>query len=121
MFNFKYFKWLQKDVPVGEVENFPLLTGKNETTLRGCYIAGDLTGVPLLKMAAESGASLVRQFCYEKDFNERIGKDKNIYDIIIIGAGPAGVSAAIECQKRKLHYLILEANNPFTTIENFPA
>lgn len=51
---------------------------------------------------------------------------KNIYDLIIIGAGPAGLTAAIYASRMGLKTLILEANLPggraaeASLIENFP-
>ena len=115
-----YFNWLQKDCPTGEVERYPQLDDKGQSSLQGCYIVGDLTGIPLLKTAADSGSKMVRHLCYDKNFSERMGKDKDIFDILIIGAGPAGISAAIECQKRKLNYKVIESGDTFNTIKNFP-
>lgn len=42
-------------------------------------------------------------------------------DIIIIGAGPAGLSAAIEAQKKMLNYIVLEKGSIVNSIQNFPA
>ncbi|MCM8543279.1 MAG: NAD(P)-binding domain-containing protein [Lentisphaeraceae bacterium] len=115
-----YFNWLQKDCPTGEVERYPQLDDKGQSSLNGCYIVGDLTGIPLLKLAADSGSKMVRQFCYDDDFSKRQGKEDDIFDILIIGAGPAGISAAIECEKRNLKYKVLESSAAFNTIKNFP-
>ncbi|WP_410769149.1 YpdA family putative bacillithiol disulfide reductase [Fontibacillus sp. BL9] len=41
-------------------------------------------------------------------------------DVIIIGAGPCGLSAAIECQRRGLHTLILEKNCLVHSIYSYP-
>lgn len=41
-------------------------------------------------------------------------------DIIIIGAGPCGLSAAIECQRRGLHTLVLEKNCVVHSIYSYP-
>ncbi|MBQ4899051.1 YpdA family putative bacillithiol disulfide reductase [Paenibacillus sp. Marseille-P2973] len=41
-------------------------------------------------------------------------------DVIIIGAGPCGLSAAIECQRRGLHTLILEKNCLVHSIFSYP-
>jgi thioredoxin reductase (NADPH) len=43
-----------------------------------------------------------------------------MFDLIIIGAGPAGISAAYEAQKLKLNYLVLEKNLIGNTIYNYP-
>ena len=41
-------------------------------------------------------------------------------DLIIIGAGPAGISAAYEAQKANLNYLVLEKNLIGNTIYQYP-
>lgn len=41
-------------------------------------------------------------------------------DVIIIGAGPCGLSAAIECQRQGLHTLILEKNCLVHSIYSYP-
>lgn len=118
----KYFNWLQKDVPSGKVEKYPEISEKGETSVKGIFIIGDLTGVPLLKLASESGKKIIDQFNEDSDFLKRrdANKDKNIHDIIIVGAGPAGISAGIEASEKYFHYKILEASQKFNTIENFP-
>ncbi|NQZ60288.1 MAG: NAD(P)-binding domain-containing protein, partial [Lentisphaeraceae bacterium] len=114
-----YFKWLQKDCPTGEVERYPELDKDGQTTLPGVYVVGDLTGIPLLKMAALGGSSIIRQFSYDKEFlNAPVGDCD--YSVVIIGGGPAGVAAAMECSKRKISYILLEGSKLFNTIENFP-
>jgi len=74
----KYFNWLQYKVPVGEVEKYPEIDANGETSVKGIYIVGDLTGIPLLKLAAESGKQTVskldRMLAWAKD--NRIEIDK---------------------------------------------
>lgn len=41
-------------------------------------------------------------------------------DLIIVGAGPAGLSAGYAAERAGLHYLILEADRIGNTIHNFP-
>lgn len=43
-----------------------------------------------------------------------------MFDLIIIGAGPAGISAAFVAQKLGLNYLVLEKNLIGSTIYNYP-
>lgn len=46
--------------------------------------------------------------------------EKNIFDVIIIGAGPIGLAAGIEAKKAGLHYLILEKGVLVNSLYNYP-
>ncbi|MCB9640272.1 MAG: NAD(P)-binding domain-containing protein [Myxococcales bacterium] len=117
-----YFRWLEGDAPNGLVERYPILGDHGESSVPGIYIAGDLTGVPLLKFAAEGGADLIRELDRDASFQtERKNRDDETYDVVIIGAGLAGCSAAIEAQALGLRFVVLEADRAFSTIHNFPA
>ena len=35
---------------------------------------------------------------------------RNEYDVIVIGAGPSGVSAAVKCSEKGLKVLIIDSN-----------
>jgi NosR/NirI family nitrous oxide reductase transcriptional regulator len=116
-----YFNWLQKDVPVGEVEKYPEIDASGETTVKGIYVIGDLTGIPLLKLAAKSGTQMIRQFQEDSKFQDlRKIKKKEILDFVIVGAGPAGIAAGLEALKHNYEFKILESAKAFNTICNFP-
>lgn len=118
----KYFNWLQKDNPTGEVERYPEVDENGETSLKGVFIVGDLTGIPLLKLAAESGKKIIDFFNRDNDFQKERKNlaDNEIYDLLIIGAGPAGVAAGMEAIKHNYNFKILESAKRFSTIINFP-
>jgi len=42
------------------------------------------------------------------------------YDVVIVGAGPAGISASLEATKRKLKFVTLEQDSLGGTVFNFP-
>src|SRR3989339_294510 len=118
----KYFNWLQKDAPSGEVERYPEINKYGETSVKGIYIIGDLTGIPLLKLAAESGKKIVNYLLQNSDLKKlkEENKSDDIYDIVIVGAGPGGIAAGLEASKHNLKYKILESAQKFNTIINFP-
>ncbi|MBT6564323.1 MAG: NAD(P)-binding domain-containing protein, partial [Candidatus Scalindua sp.] len=93
---------------------------QKETSVQGVYIVGDLTGIPLLRLAADGGTKIVKQLFSDQKATSEKEESTDVYDLIIVGAGPAGISAAIECKKKNINYIILESNRILNTIENFP-
>lgn len=111
-----YTHWLHTRWPAGLVEQLPKVHPDGSTDIAGVYVAGDLSGVPLLKFSADSGARVVQQIARLP--RQPAGDDE--YDLIILGAGAAGVSGAIEARKAGLKYLLIDADGRFSTIVNFP-
>ena len=66
----KYLNWLQKDAPAGEVERYPEIDENGETSVKGIYIIGDLTGIPLLRLAAESGKEIITRFAVDEEYKK---------------------------------------------------
>ena len=93
----------------------PELNPTFETNVQGIYIAGELGGMGLIKNAVGQGKEAV----------DNIAKilDKSIdaeYDLIIVGAGPAGISASLNAKKHNLKFLTLEQDSLGGTVFTFP-
>ena len=112
----KYTQWLHGKWPAGGVEQAPEVNDDGTCNVAGVRVVGDLTGVPLLKFSADTGARAVQEILKEKDFE----KGGDTLDLAIIGAGVSGISAAIEASKSGLNYKIFESAEAFSTIRNFP-
>src|SRR5262245_43784486 len=106
----RYARWLHTRWPAGTVEKLPEVREDGTTPIPGVRIVGDLTGVPLLKFAADSGARAVQAILAEPDFRERSSGRSGVYDLAIVGAGVSGVSAAIEAKKAGLHFVLFEVS-----------
>jgi NosR/NirI family transcriptional regulator, nitrous oxide reductase regulator len=116
-----YVNWLHGKWPAGTVEKGPRLKESGETSLAGVYVAGDLTGIPLLKYALDTGAKAVQQIATEPQFSSQRAETPNdVFDLVIIGAGVAGLAAAMEAREKGLRYILLEAAESLSTIRNFP-
>lgn len=115
----RYMHWLHGQWPSGTVEKLPLVNADGTTNIPGVYVVGDLTGVPLLKFAADTGAKAINHLLKSVDFRDRKVAD-DTYDVVIIGGGVSGYSAALEAEKEGLNALLIESSRPFSTIENFP-
>jgi thioredoxin reductase/Fe-S-cluster-containing hydrogenase component 2 len=114
-----YTHWLHAMWPAGVPEKLPIVDEDGRTAVPGLYIVGDLTGIPLLKFSADSGARAVRTIQDDPAFRSASVKPGG-YDLVIVGGGVSGMAAALEARKAGLKYLLLEAAQPLSTILNFP-
>lgn len=85
--------------------------------VRGVFLAGDLTGLPLIKNAIAQGTEVVDRIA-ERASKER--SDAGVYDVVIVGSGPAGLAAALRCIERGLSYVVLEQGTMAASIQSFP-
>jgi thioredoxin reductase/ferredoxin len=116
----RYARWLHIQWPAGAVEKRPRVNPDGTTDLPGVRIVGDLSGIPLLKFSSDSGAKAVQAILADPTF-QRQPADDPVLDLVIIGAGVAGMAAALEARRRKLRFTIMDAAEPFATVVNFPA
>ncbi len=115
----RYARWLHLRWPAGLVEPAPAVREDGATSVAGVYVAGDLAGVPLLKSALESGARVMRAIAADAAWRAA-DVPAGAVDVVIVGAGPAGVAAAAEARKLGLSFRLLESAEAFSTIANFP-
>jgi thioredoxin reductase len=93
----------------------PHISEEFETTIPGIYIAGELGGMGLIKNAVEQGKQAMSYLA-----SKLKNKGNTKYDVVIVGAGPAGISASLEATKRKLKFVTLEQDTLGGTVSNFP-
>jgi NosR/NirI family transcriptional regulator, nitrous oxide reductase regulator len=117
----RYAHWLHLRWPAGTVEKLPEVNADGTTALPGVRVVGDLTGVPLLKFAADSGARAAQAVAMELKTARADGDSENgTVDLAIVGGGVAGIAAALEAKKLGLSFVVFEASQPFATLVNFP-
>ena len=108
--------WLENIFKTASGESHrPMLSQNLESSLPGLFVVGDLAGAPVIKLAMEQGYNAVEQISTLKKSG-----DKDILDIIIIGAGAAGLNAALAAKDKGFSLLVLEKEKLANTIENFP-
>jgi thioredoxin reductase/Pyruvate/2-oxoacid:ferredoxin oxidoreductase delta subunit len=95
--------------------DLPHISQEFETTIPGIYIAGELGGMGLIKNAVEQGKQAMSYLA-----SKLKSKGNTKYDVVIVGAGPAGISASLEAAKRKLKFVTLEQDTLGGTVSNFP-
>ncbi len=84
----------------------------------GLFLAGDVTGLPLIKNAILQGAHAVSRIAeVAKRTPPPPGKR---LDLVIVGAGPAGISAALRAKELGLTYEVVEQGTVAQSIQSFP-
>lgn len=97
--------------------NRPVLDDRLESNIPGVYIAGDLAGAPVVKLAMEQGFDVA---CRVAEELAKPTGDPGGFDVVIAGAGAAGLNAALELTRRGFRTVILEKSAIAATIEDFP-
>ncbi len=92
----------------------PRIKHNFETNVPGIYIVGELGGMGLVRNAFEQG----RQ-CIEGISREPHGP-ADALDVVIVGCGPAGLSASVNCIHHKLNFVTLEKEDVGGTVRSYP-
>ncbi len=100
---------------ISQREDIPQLSDDFETNIPGLYIIGELSGLALIKNAISHGVTAVDHIHRNKDESS-----KAEFDVVIIGAGPAGLSAGLRAKELGLNYLVLDQDQPGGTILQYP-
>lgn len=88
------------------------------TNLTGCYVIGDVSGVPLIRHAVKEGVDVIEHIV--KSLAEAPPESKAEVDVVIIGIGPAGLAAALSAKQHNLSFLGIEQARVLSTIEAYP-
>lgn len=94
--------------------DLPHVSKEFETNVNGIYIAGELGGMGLIKNAVTQGYQAVNNLA------KKINSKKNEYDLVIIGAGPAGISASLTAKELGLNFITIEQDTLGGTVYSFP-
>ncbi|MBC7659317.1 MAG: NAD(P)-binding domain-containing protein [Chitinophagaceae bacterium] len=93
----------------------PKIDGNFQTNVPGMYISGELGGMGLIRNAVKQGKLAAEHAT--KNLRPGIAAQ---FDVLVIGAGPAGLSAGLVCAMKKTKYMVIEQNKFGGTIYNFP-
>lgn len=95
--------------------DLPHVSQNYESNVPGIYIAGELGGMGLIKNSVEQGEAAV-----ENMVKKGLKKDPSALDLVIVGAGPAGISASLTAKKHGLNFLTLEQDTLGGTVFTYP-
>ena len=106
--------------PPGIGADMPALTPDFETSVANLFIVGELGGLALIKNAVREGRecidNIVRRIESEPAKKQPAGR----YDVVIVGAGPAGISATLRAIELKLNYVTIEREKLGGTVAKYP-
>ena len=94
--------------------DLPLLGADFQTNVPHLYIAGELGGMGLIHNAVNQGVQAVRGLA------KRGSEAAGVLDLLIVGAGPAGMAAGLEAQALGLRYLIVEQDTLGGALRSYP-
>ncbi len=92
-----------------------------QTNVPGIYIVGELGGRGLIKNAINEGRIVVEHVARVLPPGKpRTDGDADTFDVVIVGSGPAGLSAGLEAHRIGLKYVILEQGSIADTVQRYP-
>ena len=100
--------------------DMPTLSGEFETTVPNLFIVGELGGLALIKNAVNQGRDCVDTILNRFTARGTARTIPDVYDVLIIGAGPAGIAASLRAIQHKMKYLTLERDEIGGTVAKYP-
>ncbi len=86
-----------------------------ETNVDGVFIAGELGGMGLIRNAVTQGKQAIDNIAKRKK-----SIDPSVHDVVIVGAGPAGLAAALQAEQAGLSWVCVEQDDIGGTILSYP-
>lgn len=100
--------------------DMPALTPEFETTIPNLFIIGELGGLALIKNAVNQGRDCVDTILSRVSGMRSGNLDPNVHDVLIVGAGPAGIAASLRAIEHKMKYITLEQDEVGGTVAKYP-
>jgi thioredoxin reductase (NADPH) len=98
----------------------PILTPRNETTVKNMFIVGELGGLALIKNAINQGRDCIDHIATRLAASGVSRNNTDVHDLLIVGAGPAGVSASLRAIEKNLKYITVDEGEIGGTVAKYP-
>jgi thioredoxin reductase (NADPH) len=96
------------------------LTPEHETTIKNLFIVGELGGLALIKNAINQGRDCIDNIARGFAAFGVARPSSDVYDVLIVGAGPAGISASLRAIEKKLNYITIDEGEIGGTVAKYP-
>lgn len=100
--------------------DMPIISDEYETSVPNLFIVGELGGLALIKNAVNQGRDCVDVVAHRLGSSPHTPVDSAVWDLIIVGAGPAGISASLRAAEHGLRTLTLERESVGGTVSKYP-
>lgn len=102
--------------------DIPVVSASFESTEPGLYIAGELGGMGLIANAVEQGRQAMEAIARSDLLRERRGQSPpgDVLDVVVVGAGPAGIAASLAARQKGLTALTIEQDTLGGTVARYP-
>jgi putative YpdA family bacillithiol system oxidoreductase len=88
--------------------------------VKNLFIAGELGGLALIKNAINQGRDSMDVIAQRNGSPGSEQAGSNVLDVVIVGAGPAGISASLRASEHGLRALTLERESVGGTVSKYP-
>jgi thioredoxin reductase (NADPH) len=95
--------------------DIPVVSSQFESNVPGLFIAGELGGMGLIANAVEQGRQAIDAIAR----HDKIGSP-DVFDVVIVGGGPAGIAATLAAKEKQLRYLTFEQDSFGGTVARYP-
>lgn len=100
--------------------DIPVISDEYETSVPNLFIVGELGGLALIKNAVNQGRDCMDVIAQRMSSLRDHINAADAYDVIIVGAGPAGISASLRAAEHGLHALTIERETVGGTVTKYP-
>jgi thioredoxin reductase/Pyruvate/2-oxoacid:ferredoxin oxidoreductase delta subunit len=110
------------EVGLGDVSHrpdIPILSPELESSVPGLYIAGELGGIALVRNAIEQGKRAMDDIARRLKAEPR-PKEPGVHDVLVVGVGPAGLSALFRAVELGLDYASVSLEDIGGTVLKYP-
>jgi thioredoxin reductase (NADPH) len=100
--------------------DIPQISNEFESSVANLFIVGELGGLALIKNAVNQGRDCMDVIARRRESLPNHSSDENVWDVVIVGAGPAGISASLRAAEHGLRALTLERETVGGTVSKYP-